>query len=129
MKKRLGFISNSSSSSFVCDCGSVIDTSDMSMEDVGIERCENGHYFCNNCHSHSDPNNHYIHVNPENDDDFMSRILKKEYCPYCQFEQITDTDLKNFLLRKYDTSTEKLLKEIKSIFKTYEAFRKYLYRY
>ena len=48
MKIRLGFVSNSSSSSFICDfCGSVVSDRDLSMEDAGMLTCENGHVFCN----------------------------------------------------------------------------------
>ena len=47
MKIRNGFVSNSSSSSFICDfCGSVVSDRDLSMEDAGMLMCENGHTFC-----------------------------------------------------------------------------------
>ena len=46
MKKRLGFVSNSSSSSYVC-CISGNEESgmDMSLDDAGMYQCENGHVF------------------------------------------------------------------------------------
>lgn len=48
MKIRTGFVSNSSSSSFVCDiCGCVESGYDLSMSDAGYMMCENGHTFCN----------------------------------------------------------------------------------
>ncbi len=47
MKIRKGFVSNSSSSSFVCDvCGEVESGYDASASDCGFANCENGHEFC-----------------------------------------------------------------------------------
>ena len=47
MKIRKGFVSNSSSSSFVCDvCGNVESGYDASASEVGFANCENGHEFC-----------------------------------------------------------------------------------
>jgi len=47
MKIRSGFVSNSSSSSFVCNvCGTVESGMDMSASDFDMETCCNGHTFC-----------------------------------------------------------------------------------
>ena len=47
MKIRKGFVSNSSSSSFICEvCGDVQSGWDMPIEDAGMYRCENDHTFC-----------------------------------------------------------------------------------
>ena len=47
MKIRKGFVSNSSSSSFVCDiCGTSEGGYDANARDVGMINCENGHTFC-----------------------------------------------------------------------------------
>lgn len=50
----------------------------------------------------------YIH--PFNNDD---GYLKKEYCPYCSGEIITDEMLLGYLLNKYDLDKEEVLKEYK----------------
>lgn len=48
MKLRKGFVSNSSSSSFVCDfCGDTVSGYDMSLSKFDMSQCENGHIFCN----------------------------------------------------------------------------------
>jgi len=47
MKIRKGFVSNSSSSSFVCDvCGQDVSGYDMSLREAEMYQCENGHTFC-----------------------------------------------------------------------------------
>lgn len=47
-KYRLGFVSNSSSSSFVCDvCGEEASGWDMCLSECEMFECENGHIICN----------------------------------------------------------------------------------
>lgn len=47
MKIRSGFVSNSSSSSFICNvCGTVESGMDMSASDFDMETCIQGHTFC-----------------------------------------------------------------------------------
>jgi len=51
MKIRSGFVSNSSSSSFICDiCGNEASGMDISLSDYEMSMCENGHTFCD-CHN------------------------------------------------------------------------------
>ncbi len=47
MKRRSDFVTNSSSSSFLCDiCGYETSGYDMSYRDAGMYQCVNGHEFC-----------------------------------------------------------------------------------
>ena len=47
MKIRNGFVSNSSSSSFICDvCGHDEAGYDLGLEDAEMYECQNGHIFC-----------------------------------------------------------------------------------
>ena len=47
MKIRSGFVSNSSSSSFICDvCGQDVSGWDMGLYDAEMYECVNGHTFC-----------------------------------------------------------------------------------
>lgn len=47
MKRRSDFVTNSSSSSFICDvCGYETSGYDMSYRDAGMYQCVNGHEFC-----------------------------------------------------------------------------------
>ena len=48
MKVRHGFVSNSSSSSFMCAvCGEIESGYDLSLSDCEMSRCEHGHEFHN----------------------------------------------------------------------------------
>lgn len=48
MKTRQGFVSNSSSSSFICDvCGATESGMDMCHTDFDMSQCPNGHLICN----------------------------------------------------------------------------------
>jgi len=47
MKIRNGFVSNSSSSSFICEvCGEEACGMDLCLSEVGMSKCEKGHCFC-----------------------------------------------------------------------------------
>jgi len=47
MKIRNGFVSNSSSSSFICEvCGQDASGYDMCLSEAGMYTCDNGHTFC-----------------------------------------------------------------------------------
>ena len=47
MKKRIGFVSNSSSSSFICDvCGEEASGWDLGLSEAEMYECQNGHVFC-----------------------------------------------------------------------------------
>ena len=55
MKIRNGFVSNSSSSSFVCCvCDEILSGWDASPSDLGMKMCVNGHTFCE-CHMENIP--------------------------------------------------------------------------
>jgi len=50
MKKRYGFVSNSSTTSFICAvCGAIESGRDMSLSDMEMSMCVNGHEFHNSC--------------------------------------------------------------------------------
>lgn len=70
MKLRKGFVSNSSSSSFVCDvCGYTESGWDMSLEEAEMYECENGHTFCEG---------HIITPTKEQLIEYAKRILNDE---------------------------------------------------
>jgi len=126
MKMRQGFVSNSSSSSFVCqvckheECGY-----DLSLRDAGMVHCQNGHTFCT---SHmTKPLEIVIDklvqeelektpLEPEDDIDEVRRDIKCEirwaiptqYCPICQLVHITEHQMLEYLLTKYKLTREEV---------------------
>ena len=111
MKTRRNFVSNSSSTSFVCElCGkreSVWDSEPM--EDYGFLQCKNGHTICDSEAFDVDPGM----------DDFMSddsderRCLNDKYCPICQFEASSKSVMKQYLKKMYGVTDEEVFAEVK----------------
>lgn len=68
MKIRSGFVSNSSSSSFICDlCGETRSGWDMSLNEAGMTQCEHGHTLCDE---------HYINGGDLSTDDKQKFLIK-----------------------------------------------------
>jgi hypothetical protein len=107
MKIRKGFVSNSSSSSYICDvCGHDESGWDLGLEEADMYECEEGHVFCT---SHA--------VGGEIEDNECYNIPKK-HCPICMLDVITNHDLVHFLLAKTGKTREELEKELKENFET-----------
>jgi len=124
MKIRKGFVSNSSSSSFICDVsGNVACGYDMSMEEAEMYECENGHTF----------DDGYL-VNEGKlitllDDDALDDVryeLPAEFCPICTMNKIKDSDAVLYLLKKSNTTMEKVIEEIKKEFDSYDTLKESL---
>jgi hypothetical protein len=101
MKIRIGFVSNSSSSSFVCKACSASEVSSDGLPE-GWVTCINEHYLCDDC----------CLVNPEPDED---NYVSQETCPICQFIEIDYYDMARFLLKEYNISRDEVFAEIKLI--------------
>lgn len=119
MKIRSGFVSNSSSSSFICDmCGYNESDYDWCSEDADFYCCENGHELCIGC----------MNV-PENLPDDWSiwnerhNGISEKYCPLCNFEELDLLDAKRYLLKTTQYTEEEVLKQIKSINKRRKKVR------
>lgn len=118
MKIRTGFVSNSSSSSFVCDvCGNIESGWDLGLNDAEMCECVNGHTFCQS------------HMLPEFDiDDNEEGVynIPTKFCPICSLEVLSDDDMVKYLLIKYNLNHDSILKDVKKRFKTYDYFKKFL---
>ena len=131
MKIRQGFVSNSSSTSFLCEvCGEVESGMDMSLDDAGMYECTNGHTFCV---AHAIGNS----VVGEDGEKILterSLVLEEgdeynipaENCPCCSFKELSSFDLTKYLLWKTNMSKEAIAEEIRGRFANYKTFQDYL---
>lgn len=99
MKIRKGFVSNSSSSSFICDvCGQDVSGYDMSLSDAEMYQCENGHTFCED-HAIS------FEINKE----FVSELIKSEIGKYKLYvEKYDNKDYYTEKVKEYETLLEEI---------------------
>ncbi len=122
MKIRKGFVSNSSSSSFICDVSGEVQSGwDLLLSDAEMYKCEMGHIFCED-YIVKDAYEKYCKENEENEDFDDRYDLPKECCPICSFKYIMDKQAVLFLLKKCNVTMEDIEKEIKDTFKDYKEF-------
>lgn len=108
MKKRNGFVSNSSTTSYTCDlCGHTESGYDSSgIDDFGFWRCENDHTICFDCVSDDQ-------IEPDDDDGFY--VVSSKFCPVCQFEYASNYDMQRYLKKVTGITEEEVFAEIKKI--------------
>lgn len=104
-KIRSGFVSNSSSSSFICGiCNRVSEGWDWNNSSGGIVQCEHGHFFC------------YDHA-LEKDDAFWDclkndGIFPEKYCPVCHGHGRVDLiTVYRFFKDRLDMSESEFIKQ------------------
>lgn len=103
MKYRKDFVTNSSSSSFVCDiCGAVESGWDYSLSEVGMVECVNGHTICES-----------EMLQALMDDDRYN--IPEESCPICQFIEYSQNDMAQYLEKKYGVSRADVFAEVKKV--------------
>lgn len=139
MKIRLGFVSNSSSSSFICDvCGRVESGWDMNIEDAQMIQCENGHTIGEEhfedididelCKEHIMKDPEYTKEELEDEELMYDLIRDMRYsmpesiCPICQLKVVTNETTLEYALRLLEQDKEDLDKEIQEKFKTLKEF-------
>lgn len=150
MKYRKSFVTNSSSSSYLCEvCGEVESGYDMSITDACMYECENEHVFCE--HHAITPNRKqkikYLKEHSEKSvtipfdklsDDKLDELLEplvddcspyeypSLYCPICNMEHITDEVKLKYLMKAINIKDKKLQEEILSKFDSYEELIRYV---
>lgn len=120
MKISIGFISNSSSSSFVCEiCGRTESGWDIGLSEYEFVRCVNDHIFCED---------EILDVEPpsENPKEYEDEIPECQ-CPICNFSEPSYPDLKRYFLKISKVTEEEVFQEIKKINKRRRVLKPHEY--
>lgn len=152
MKLRHGFVSNSSTSSFLCCvCGQMEAGSDScGMADYGFCRCEHQHEMCTDhmldgsedvsieqmkkyllenvvdeeeLKEMTDENIQEAYEENASEEDSVYDFPER-FCPVCQMKSIEDERLTTFILKKLGTTKSEVVKEIQKTYKNYDEFVK-----
>jgi len=155
LKIRNGFVSNSSSSSFVCDvCRDAETGYDMSLSDIDWMSCENGHVICKDClrpdtlgdiqerqeekareeiqEKYSDWTEEELEeegIDFENDvDEILVNLdgLSADFCPICLLEMITDETLVSYLLKMFEIDRSMMKDRIRATYKNLSELQRKL---
>jgi hypothetical protein len=127
MKVRLGFVSNSSSSSFICSvCGEVESGMDASLSDFGMFECKNGHTVCES-HLSKEDKEKFDKMREEveegdEDEEFDVYSVDPKLCPVCKLEELPDDLMLQFVLKSHNSSKGEVLEEIRNQFSSYKEF-------
>ena len=117
MKIRSGFVSNSSSSSFVCDvCGASEGGYDVGLSDVGMFECGNGHTVCLD---------HMVKV----DDDWENNdygYIPGKYCPICTLTVIPDHLMLSYIFKVLDLEKVEWENKVRGNFKNNKELMNFL---
>ena len=153
MKIRKGFVSNSSSSSFVCEvCARVESGYDMGYEEAGFCECQAGHGFCSHHTTFSvdsmtieDKRIHLMGTwnakdkkyqdmpdeeiedifESEHADDIHGNI-PKEACPICSLDSVRSKDMTAYLLQVVGKTQIEIEEEIRGKFSNIDELGKSL---
>jgi hypothetical protein len=141
MKQRNGFVSNSSSSSFVCDiCGEVYEGWDASPHDDSYDCsvCPNEHIMCNEHivgEIKSPMMNGCDHEFDRTKAEFCSECgepaaienedytLSSDNCPICQFEDYSESEMAKYLEKTRGITRVEVFEKVKSINKRRKKLR------
>ena len=104
MKIRSGFVSNSSSSSFICCvCGRSEVVYDDSLGDCGMAQCIHGHTICQEeMIGDKDEHESYYEIDSKN-------------CPVCQFKESSSVDMAKYLLKETQIPRAEVFAEVKKV--------------
>jgi hypothetical protein len=106
MKIRQGFVSNSSSSSFVCSCCNDVYTGyDGQYDDTEAYECVNRHELCSEC---------IIKIDDLDIEDNNS--IDEKHCPFCTFKVIDEYDVYRFLLKTSKITQKEVYEYYISVF-------------
>lgn len=123
MKVRKGFVSNSSSTSFVCDICECVETGYDEQYNIAIAHCMgHAHDMCERCVPV--PEGKSYKELTEYDEDWGGDSLPSELCPLCNLTDISDDLVLKYVLRSTLYTKESAKEEIKQNYKDlYEFLR------
>ena len=134
MKIRHGFVSNSSSSSFICDVtGRIASGWDISLEEAEMIECKNGHTFSEDCVLHKEKfdklTSECSNEDSEEFDEDFRYYIPAEFCPICTLTHIDDTMVLKYLIAKGRINIDNVVKEIRSDFKSFNDLKSFTASY
>ena len=136
MKFRKDFVTNSSSSSFVCEvCGRSESGMDMCLSEAEMFECENGHTFCEDEILEDINYKEFLLQALEDDIEKINKLdemdedelqdmamnydlryyLPEKYCPICNFTSYSASDMVRYLSKTKGVTTEEVFEEIKKV--------------
>ena len=155
MKIRRGFVSNSSSSSYMCEvCEGIAEGWDITLRQASMYECERGHTVHESCtpdfdlrmekatldafNELTDERKQELDITPEiaANPDRLAEYMEGEMeewrydarealCPICTLDELTTEDELAYYRQKHGYDSESTLKEIRDKFETYSGFLKF----
>ena len=117
MKIRQGFVSNSSSSSFICMVSGHVEAGmDMGLDDAEMYECENGHYFCEQF---------LIGEIDDHEEDYRYEV-KSKHCPICSMNHLSSDIVLRYLVKTGSVDVGMIKNQIKGKFDNYQELEKAL---
>ena len=128
MKIRIGFVSNSSACSFMCDIsGNAYHGYDWDIERMGICGCTNKHIFEKKYACHKEELEKYI-INEKVREKtekgyFYSQVdLPTKFCPICNMVEFSEHVLVRYLKKEHAQFLEDIKNKIKNKYHSYQEF-------
>lgn len=137
MKYRKDFVTNSSSSSYVCECCGATESGwDIGLSEAGMFYCTNGHTLCDEELANigkekliqklvSEFNFADKDIANCSEGELVETLLEQgdvrwgklgeDFCPICQFSVYSEDDMAKYLEKKYGVSRDEVLAEIKQL--------------
>jgi len=113
MKIRNGFVSNSSTSSFICCvCGETYTGHDACPADFDCVQCENGHIICE---EHLKFDNSELTEEQLNEIDYCGCSMHVLQCPVCQLDEYCDSEMAMYLEKTCGISRDEVFAKIKEM--------------